>query len=247
MSAQVRTRIGSAISSLTLLLFSGAALAGPADKVYYPRVERGEREIEWRSGVFKTDNGYERAFVLDLGYSPTDHWTTELVAVYEGESGGGGRIHELEWENILTFSEPGEFAFDIGLLAEYEHKRDDGADAVIIGPLLQKEFPTVIANLNLLFERQVGSGASNDTELKYAWELKWRGNAALEFGVQGYGEFADVADPGEFSAHRIGPALFGTHRLASGNKVSWDAAVLAGIDRDAPDAALRMQVEYEIY
>lgn len=232
---------------VSALLASAAALAGPADKVYYPLVERGEREIELRSGLFDTGDGYERAFVLDVGYSPTEHWTTELVGVYEGESGSGGDWEEIEWENILTFAEPGEYALDVGLLAEYEHKLEDGADAIIVGPLLQKEFPALIANLNLLLERQIGSGASDDTELKYAWELKWRGEAALEYGVQGFGEYADIGELGDYSEHRVGPAIFSTHKLASGNKLSWDAAILAGIDHDAPDAALRVQFEYEIY
>jgi hypothetical protein len=234
-------------AGLSLLLVGAAAVAGPADKVYYPRVERGEREFEFRSGVFKTDEGYERAFVLDVGYAPTDHWMTELVAVYEGESGAGGELVEAEWENILTFGEPGEYALDVGLLAEYEHKLEDGADAITVGPLLQKEFTQVIANLNLLLERQVGSGASNDTELKYAWELKWRGDAALEFGMQGYGEYEDIGALGEYSEHRVGPALFGMRKLGNGNKFVWDAAVLAGIDHDAPDAALRVEFEYEMY
>lgn len=235
------------VAGLSALLAGASALAGPADKVYYPVVERGEREIELRSGVFKTDESYQRAFVLDVGYSPSDHWTTELVGVYEGESGSGGEWEELEWENILTFAEPGEHALDVGLLAEYEHKLEDGADAIIVGPLLQKEFPSLIANLNLLFERQIGSDASDDTALNYAWELKWRGDAALEFGVQGFGEYGDVSELGAYSEHRIGPAVFSTRRLASGNKFSWDAALLAGIDDDAPDAALRVQFDYEIY
>lgn len=243
----LHSRSRRALGLIALALVSGIAAAGPADKIYYPSVEQGEREIEFRSGWFETDSGYERQFVLDFGYSPTEHWTTELVAVYEGESGAGGELSEVEWENILTFGEPGEYAIDVGLLAEYEHKLEDGADAIIVGPLLQKEFPALIANVNLLLEHQVGSGASNDTELKYGWELRWRGRETLEFGLQGFGEYGDLGDLGAGSEHRIGPALFGVRKLANGNKLAWDAAILAGLDDDAPDAALRLQFEYEIY
>lgn len=247
MNLRCPTRSAAIYAGLITMLPALSAFAGPTDKVYYPIVERGEREIEFRSGVFKTDSGYERGFLLDFGYTPTDHWRTELVAVYEGDSGAGGELEELEWENILTFGEPGQFPVDIGLLAEYEHKLEEGADAIIVGPLLQKEFPRVIANLNLLLERQIGSGASDDTELKYAWELRWRGRPALEFGVQGFGEYAAVSDLGAYNEHRIGPAIFGTHKLSNGNKIAWNAAVLAGLDEDAPDAAVRVQIEYEIY
>lgn len=243
-SEALRSRLTGGLAA-ALSLTSLAATAGPADKIYHPFVERGERELEFRAGWFEEDGVYERAFVIDLAYTPTERWKTELVVEYEGESGEGGEIEALEWENVFVFTEPGQYAFDVGLLAEYEHKLEDGDDEIKIGPLIQKEFPSVITNLNLLLERELGSG--HEVELVYGWEAKWRGRSQLEFGLQGFGELGEINDLGEENVHRIGPALFGVRRLANGNKIAWDASVLGSIGSDGPDTQLRFEIEYEMY
>lgn len=248
MGFEIGRHCGARLSlALVLSLAVGQAVAGPADKIYYPTVEKGEREIELRAGVFKEDDGYERAFVVDFAWSPTANWKTELVVEYEGQSGQGGEIEALEWENVLIFSEPGEYFIDVGVLAEYERPMEDGPDKIKIGPLLQKEFSDVIANVNLIFARQIGAGASDETELAYGWELKWRGREALEFGVQGFGNLGELDHLGDGAEHRIGPALFSKKKLANGNKIGWDAAVLTGIGPNGPDAQARFQFEYEMY
>ena len=86
------------------LLFSGLALAGPADKVYRPIVEKGETELELRGGYrdFSAEPN-EHAYVFDIGYGVTKNWKTELVVEYSGLSGFGGSIEAYEWENIIVF------------------------------------------------------------------------------------------------------------------------------------------------
>ena len=224
------------------------ALAGPADTVYRPIVERGETEFELRSGYRDFSGGPDvYATVFDIGYGVTDRWKTELVVEYEGQTGLGGRMEALEWENVFVLTEQGKHWADVGLLAEYEHSFADGPDEIKIGPLFEKEVGNTVANLNLLFEREVGRGASNKTELDYRWQVRWRGNQALEFGVQGFGGLGAVDALGEDAEHSIGPALFGVARLKSGNKLSYDAALLAGLNDAAPDLTVRVSLEYEMY
>jgi hypothetical protein len=249
----VNSRI-SALAPLALLavamgLFaSPAALAGPANKVYRPIVVKGETEIEFRGGYRDFDGGSdEYAYVLDVGYAITNRWKSELVVEYSGETGFGGTFEAVEWENILVLTEQGKHWVDVGLLIEYEHTFADGPDELKIGPLFEKEIGPTIADLNLIFERGIGSGASSDIELDYAWQVKWRGNEALEWGVQGFGGLGELSNLGNDDKHSIGPALFGVKRLASGNKLSYDAAILAGLNEAAPDFTLRFQLEYEIY
>ena len=115
-----------------------------------------------------------------------------------------------------------------------------------IGPLFQKEFPSTIANLNLLFAREVGTDASGDTELDYSWQVKWRGKESLEWGVQGFGGWGAFGHLGEGDSHIVGPALFGLKRLASGNKLKYNGAVLAGLNDAAPDVSVRFELEYEL-
>lgn len=230
------------------LLAASTAMAGPADTVYTLNVEKGETEFEWRAG-YRDFAGApsEHAFVFDLGYSVSNRWKTELVLEYAAEDGNPGKLEAWEWENVVLLTEQGKYWADVGLFAEYENVFAAGPDEIKIGPMFQKEIGATIANVNLLFLREIGSGASHDTELDYTWQVKWRGKEALEWGVQGIGGFGALDDLGEGDRHSIGPAFFGVQRLANGNKIAYNAAVLAGLNATAPDVTVRAQLEYEMY
>ena len=225
-----------------------AALAGPADKVYRPLVEKGETELEFRGGYRDEGDGAdEYATVFDIGYGFTSRWKSELVFEYEGETGEGGKPEAVEWENIVVLTEQGKHWADVGLLIEAEHTFSSAPEELKLGVLLEKEVGPTIADLNLVAVREFGSEAGDETELEYRWQVKWRGREALEWGVQGFGGLGTVEHFGQASGHSIGPALFGLKRLASGNKISYDAALLAGVNDAAPDLTARFNLEFEIY
>ena len=227
---------------------TNVVMAGSADRVYSPVVEQGETELEWRGGYRDFASApSDHAFIFDVGYGVTNWWKTELVLEYAAEDGNPGKLEAWEWENIIVLTEQGKYWLDVGLFAEYEHGFSAGPDELKIGPMFQKEIGSTITNLNLLFKHEVGSGSSSDTELDYSWQVKWRGNQALEWGVQGFGGLGVLGDLGVGDKHSIGPAIFSLHRLASGNKIGFDAAVLAGLNEAAPDLTVRFQLEYEIY
>ena len=237
------------LSLLTLALgFSASALAGPADRVYRPIVEKGETEVELRGGYFDFDGGPdEYATVLDVGYAFTNNWKSELVFEYEGETGEGAHPEAVEWENLIVLTEQGKHWADVGLLIEAEHSFSSAPEEFKLGLLLEKEVGPTIADVNLIAVREFGDEASDETELEYRWQLKWRGNEALEWGLQGRGGLGTFENFGEEDGHSIGPALFGVQRLASGNKIAYDAAILGGLNNDAPDLTIRFNLEFEIY
>lgn len=249
MKSRVPMRAPSTLLAMAIgLSASSVAFAGPADKVYSPMVEKGETEFEFRGGYRDRNGGAdEYAYVFDAGYAVTERWKTELVLAYKGENGQGGKLAAMEWENVIVLTEQGKHWADAGLFIEYEHTFAAGPDELKIGPLFMKEIGPTIANLNLLLERKIGSGANSDIDLDYAWQVKWRGNQALEWGVQGFGGLGEIGDLGTGDQHSIGPALFGVRRLASGNKLAYDAAVLAGVNDAAADTTIRFELEYEMY
>lgn len=239
---------GKLMVMLLAMITSGTSLAGPADKVYRPIVEKGETEFEFRGGYrdFSTDPS-EYAYVFDVGYGVTDRWKTELVLEYSGVNGYGGSMEAWEWENIIVLTEQGKHWVDVGLFAEYEHSFAAGPDEIKIGPMFEKQIGNTVNNLNLILERQVGSGASNDIELDYSWQVKWTGKESLEFGVQGFGGLGEISHLGDGDKHSVGPAIFGLSKLANGNKFRFDAAYLLGLNDNAPDRTFRFQIEYEMY
>ena len=233
-----------ALPLLALLALAGAlapprAEAGPAAKVYRPVVEYGETEVELRGGYIKDDGpaNTAQAYVLDLGHGITPWWFTEAVLEMEKAPDGEFEVEELEWENIFQLSEPGEYFLDYGLFAELKMPLEGGLPyAVEIGPMFQKEVGRLVNNLNLLAEREFGDNALKETEIGYRLQSRYRSGTAVDFGVQGFGEE---------NAHLLGPALFGQGRLGEGYKLKWDAAVLAGLTRDAEDFRFRWQFELE--
>ena len=234
--------------ALALLAASSTALAGPADTVYRPIVEKGETEFELRGGLFDFhDEANEYATVLDVGYAFTNNWKSELVFEYEGEAGEGGKPEAIEWENLIVLTEQGKHWVDVGLLIEAEHTFSADPEELKVALLLEKEIGPTIADLNLFAIREIGSGASDETELEYRWQLKWRGKEALEWGLQGRGGLGTVEHFGEDTGHSLGPALFGVQRLQNGDKLAYDAAVMHGINDAAPDWTVRFTLEYEMY
>ena len=82
------------------------SLAGPADYVYYPSVEYGEREIDFKMGTAKAKDseGGEResAASLGFGYGVTPWWFTEAYLKYEKNPGERTRYDAFAGQISLT-------------------------------------------------------------------------------------------------------------------------------------------------
>lgn len=223
------------------------AHAGAASKVYEPRVEYRELEFELRGGwedFHGTDTGDGQQYVFDIGYGVTPRWFSELAVFYTSAPGQGGQIEEFKSENVFLLTEPGRYWLDVGLLAEFVHNRAEGLNEIEFGPLLQKQIGREQFNLNFEFARELVDGS--DTQLGYSWQWKHRGNPKFEYGLQGFGDLGATGDLGHTHESKLGPALFGMLRLASGNKLKYDGALLFGTTHGAPDTTVRFQLEYEL-
>ncbi len=61
-------------------MFCGTALAGPADYVYIPKVENGEREIDFKYGsASKSNEPRQQAASIGFGYGVNDWWFTGRI------------------------------------------------------------------------------------------------------------------------------------------------------------------------
>lgn len=129
---------------------------------------------------------------------------------------------------------------------ERPQDRDEGYE-LKLGPLFQTEFGRLQLNTNILLERVFDSLGSNGTSLGYQWQAKYRWREALEFGAQGFGEMGDWTHwaPADEQNHRLGPAVFGKIPLGGRQAIRYNAALLMGLGKGAPDRTLRLQVEYE--
>ncbi len=233
----------------------GARDAHAGFKVYTPYVEVGELEIEYRpSRTIDSDDAKdnEQKHLLGIGYGVTEWWFTEIYAEWEREAGAGEEtaFEAFEWENRFQLSNPGEYWADFGLLVEYE-RTDSGSspDKIEVALLLAKELGNFDAAYNVVFEREVGGGASDDVEFAHAFQLKYRLDRAFEPGIEVFGEFGAIDDMPSFDEqeHYAGPIVEGTLPLGdSGLKLKYNAGYLFGISDGAEDGVVKAIIELEV-
>jgi hypothetical protein len=230
------------------LLCLQSAHAGPADYVYTPTVEKGEREIDFKSGTQDSDPR-KSAAMLGFGYGANDWWFTEVYVKVAKEGGDSFDYDAFEWENKFQLTETGKYPVDVGLITEIEvpREREEEGIELKVGPLFQTEFGKLQLNGNVLFEDHVDAAESSPTEMGYQWQVKYRWQPALEYGLQGFGELGpwDDWEPANEQSHKAGPAIFGKLAAGSHQAIAYNAAWLIGMSDGAPDNTFRLQVEYE--
>ena len=238
------------LAGLMFCCATSAHAASPADYVYTPGVEYGEREIDFKLGYAhpKPGDNLNAAGSIGFGYGAKPWWFTEFYLKYERTTGEGGHFDAFEWENRFQLTEPGEHAVDVGFVTEIERpKNHDEGWELRLGPLFQTEFGRVQANLNVLLQRSFDAATPGETDLGYQMQIKYRWRPGFEPGLQAFGELGKWNDWNSQSQqnHRIGPAFFGKLHLGGRRNLVYNAALLYGLTDTAPAHTLRMQVEYE--
>lgn len=236
-----------AIAALGAALSPGAAWAEPglAAEVYGPGVERGETELELRSGML--DGGASDGdwrLKAELSHAVTDWWRPGLVAAWSRD-GGQTDFTAFAIENVFDFTATRDWPVHVGGYVEYAW-RQGGADEVELKLLLQRARGPLDLTLNLIAERQVGA-ASDAWEFGYAGEAAYAFNQDFALGVQGFGDAGTSEDFGDFGgqAHYWGP--FGQFELAhvGTGEVELQLGYLFGSGGANADGQFRIKLEYE--
>ncbi len=232
-----------------LSLVATCAIAGPADYVYTPTVEYGEKEIDFKFGTGRQgDAPRVSAASIGFGYGAREWWFTEFYVKYKMDNNEHTKYDAMEWENKFQLTEPGQYPVDVGIILEIEHPTDrtEGWE-VRWGPLFQTEFGKWQLNANALFQRNYRAVVSSGTVLQYQWQAKYRWEKELEFGFQGFGEVGQWDNwlPSDQRDHKLGPAIFGMIPVGERQAIKYNAAWLLGASQAAYDHTLRLQLEYE--
>ncbi len=233
---------------LIAIALSSVASGGPAEYVFVPAVEYGEREVDFKYGSANTDGELgTQAASIGFGYGAKPWWFTEFYAKYKRED-GRTFFDAFEWENKFQLTETGKYPVDLGWIVELERPQDraEGYE-LTTGPLFQTEFGLLQLNANVLVQSIFSSRDSDTTELGYQWQVKYRWRQELEWGAQGFGEVGKWRhwEPSAQQNHRWGPAIFGKIALDGRQAIRYNAALLLGLTNVSPDRTLRLQVEYE--
>lgn len=247
-----KNMITSTVSTAAIILACGTILfpssAHATKKVYTPYVEKGEVELEAKYGyAIDKDNDVEGEFKQKyaIGYGLTDFWFSELYGEWEkeGEDGADIEFTAIEWENKFQLTNPGQYWADFGALVEYVHNTDGGADKVELKGLVAKDIGKFSHAINLIAEREVGEKSSDEIEFGTAFNSRYRYSPQFEPGIEMYNDFGDFEGGFDDHKHMIGPVVQGKIF----NNIGYDTGVLFGISDAAPDATLKLLLEYEMY
>ncbi len=248
--AGVMMVVVAAAMALLVLFVPSAAHAGY--KVYYPTVEQGETEVEFRGHVdFDRNPARDNAQVYKtgVGYGFTDYWFSEVYAEIARPAGGSSYdVETYEWENIFRLTDPGKYWADLGFIVSYEQARGSNEpNKWELIPIVQKQIGQQLVTLNVVFERETGNNAEKVWDLEYAWQYRRFGNPVLEYGLEGYGHVGKVThwDPSSEQQHQIGPAIFGKVKPGVGRGLKYQFGLLFGLTDGTPQKTFYTNLEFE--
>lgn len=252
-SPRIFLSIGVAISAGFIF---GAQSANAAERLYYPYVSKGEMELEYfgsRSvdGDSGKDNKQKHQF--SAGYGVNDWWKTEFYGKFGKAPEDKLTFNEWEWENIFQLTGRGEHWLDAGASLAYEWSpQSDHADAIEARLLFAKDLNKTSHTLNMIAEKQVGSGPREALEGKLLWGSRYIYSPYFEPGFEIESDFGELKRAGSFDdqKHYIGPAAYGKiglRQTGKGGALKYRAGYLFGVSDAASDGQAIIQLEYEMY
>lgn len=228
-----------------------------AKKLYTPYVTPGELELEY-FGSRSIDNDdskdNEQKQQFSIGYGVNEWWKTELYGKFEREAEDHLTFDEWEWENIFQFTERGKYWLDVGAALAYEWTpQSNRADTVEARLLLAKDFEQTSHILNIIAEKNVGSGPKEGLEGKLLWSSRYNYNRYFEPGFEIESDFGELEETGSFDdqKHYIGPAAYGSiplHFITNrADAIGYRVGYLFGVSDAASDSQAIVQLEYEMH
>ncbi|MGB9429532.1 MAG: hypothetical protein WCC11_06595 [Gammaproteobacteria bacterium] len=213
--------------------------------VYSPYVIQGQSEIELRAAAYRDSslvlddlNGQ----VLSVAHSFTSWWKTELyLGEYTQLPRQPSNLVAYEFENTFQLAPPGEYWADPGFLLSYEFKTHlSQANELEFGPLFEKHSGRFDQRLNLIWEREIGTGAARGYVFRSAYSLSYRVTPLFAPGVEVY------LHPNA-NQYQSGPVVYGEYASDSGNELEYSAGVVFGMNAHAPDKTFMLRLEYEFF
>ncbi len=247
-SVSRRYRMSPKPSSVVTALCLGLVLGGGAARaddlvVYSPYVVQRQSEIEFRGDMLHDRSAAvsgTSSYQVSVAHAFTGWWRPELyLAEYRNTPGAGAQTQGYEFENVFQLTRAGKYWADVGFLASYHHQVAGQPDDIEFGPLLERRDGRVVNVLNLIWEKQIAPASSN-YEFRTAYSLRYQWRPALQPGFETYIRPDD-------HAYQAGPVVYGELLTASGSELEYSTGVVLGINRDAPDAAWLLRVEYEFF
>ena len=207
-------------------------------------MDEGEAGVEVKSSYkINEENGAEDSFAAEMtaGYGLTHFWQMEVGTELEHNDENNTRFTALVWENKFQLAPEEALFIDPGVKIEYAKSLTGQADEVLTRLLLAKQLGKFTNLSNINFGREVGEDSSDDWEYGFSYGLSYNHSETFSYGLEWHSDFGDFEGDYSEQEHRVGPAVYG--QLAE--NIPFEAGMLFGVSKHAPDAELKAVVEYE--
>ncbi|MGH8371370.1 MAG: hypothetical protein ACRETO_01395 [Gammaproteobacteria bacterium] len=238
-----------ALAALLACAASARADEGPVDfindfVVYSPTVVQGQSEVELRSAGYRDSSPVldgARGYAFSIAHSFTDWWKTELyLGQYQRAPQQPTNLVSYEFENTFQLASPGEFWADPGFLLSYGYSTHTGqANELEFGPLFQKQSGRFIQRLNLLWGKELGTGAGRQYGFRTGYSVSYAWHRGFAPGVEFF------AHPSN-DAYMAGPVIYGEQAFGA-SELEYSAGMVFGLGRKAPDTTIMLRAEYEFF
>lgn len=212
-------------------------------KVYSPYVIQDRSEIEFAGFGYQDSNpnlNDAQGYDFSLAYGVTDWWKPEIYfAQFNHDPIGGTHFSGYEFENTFQLAQMGEYWADPGFIISYDRiKASNTPDVLEFGPLFEKRVNRIDQRLNLIWEKEIGGGASGKYEFRSAYSVNYRITSAVQPGLEAYYR------PNDKASH-LGPVISGELHTIAGSETEYTLGVVFGLNSQAPDRAMIARLEYE--
>ena len=216
------------ISCSFLLLTLSPEQAFAEYEIQESGVEKGEVEGEYRGAVHwgfpKAEQGDEEGALeeeeegpnrqshdFELQWGITDRWMVSTTLGTDQPLDDNYGVSSVELEAQYEFIQRDGDGLGLAFTAGYGFAtRDDEADEIEFGPIVELGSGPLLLTFNPFFSSQVGSNAETDSlGFEYGWRAEYAVAKRWGVGVEMFGEIEDLSLAGTFDSqeHSIGPTL----------------------------------------
>ena len=240
--------IGACIALALVGVTTARAEPGLSEQVYGAVVDEGRKELELRYGRLNGNVGDgESGLVAEASYGINDWWYSALLGQFESAPGDDLKLHDIGWENLIELTGTKDDALRTAAYAEVLFSTLDNQPGELeFKAIAEYRAAPYNFRFNLIFERQFGDNASDETEFGYALRAVRRVDDHVSLGVEGFGDLGTFDHVGGSLPHYWGPIIAGEIPLERG-ELELQAGYLFGFGANEGDGQLRLTLEWDFF
>ncbi len=226
----------------------------PPFRAWWPivnkEIETGTRGFVTKDEDSSKDNIGLQKYGFGIGF--TDRFFVELEGHLKRQQDGHYHFDAYEIESRFEITDTKAFnetpnLVDVGFLFGVKlPKSDQDAYEIETRLLLYKRAGPIRTTFNLILEQEFGNDNSQQLEIAYANQIRYRLTPNIQPGLEFFGRFGELGSLSYSNGqHIFGPGVFGFIELSEGFSLKYEFTYLFGISDPAANQTIKWLTEFE--